>query len=180
MEYRELNASEIDDALFAGFDRTQRVSQCWRCEHGRWVIRDVAFVERWGAEEISNLAMMLWRTVQTSGAVFGAFSDGVLKGFSSVEGRPFGSDGQYLYLSCLHVSHEKRRHGIGQALFRLAVAWAKAHGATKLYISAHSSVDTQAFYLALGCVDTAEAAAPHVLAEPFARQLEFDLDKLPS
>ncbi len=175
MEYRQLGAAELEAPLFDGFDRTQQVTRCWRREKEGWIIRDIAFVDRWGATEIARLTKMLRRTAQTSGVVLGAFSGGVLKGFASVEGRRFGSAEQYLCLSCLHVSSEMRRNGIGMALFLQAADWAKAHGAAKLYISAHSAVESQAFYLAMGCADTLEEAAEHVLAEPFDRQMEFIL-----
>ncbi len=50
--------------------------------------------------------------------------------------------------------------------------WAKKKGGKKLYISAHSAVETQAFYQMMGCVDAEEYDPHHVEAEPFDRQLE--------
>ncbi len=61
---------------------------------------------------------------------------------------------------------------MGRRLFAMACAWAKAHGAKKLYISAHSAVETQAFYRAVGCVDALEPNCAHVEREPYDCQLE--------
>lgn len=104
--------------------------------------------------------------------VYGAFEDGALKGFASVEGTFFGSRKQYLELSSLHVSEDCRGRGIGRTLMDRAKAWAKDRGAEKLYISAHSSVESQAFYRAMGCVEAEEYSRPHVEKEPFDCQLE--------
>ena len=60
----------------------------------------------------------------------------------------------------------------GRVLFELAKAWAKARGAKKLYISAHSSVESQAFYKAVGCQDAAEINPEHAAREPHDRQME--------
>lgn len=68
-----------------------------------------------------------------------------------------------------------RRRGVGRWLFNAAADWAKAQGAEKLYISAHSAVESQAFYSAMGCVDAAEYQQSHVDEEPFDCQLEFKL-----
>ena len=83
-----------------------------------------------------------------------------------------GSRGQYLDLSSIHVSQDARRRGIGRTLFQAALAFARDRGAEKLYISAHSAVESQAFYRAMGCVEAEEYDAGHVAREPFDCQLE--------
>ena len=47
--------------------------------------------------------------------------------------------------------------------------------AKKLYISAHSAVESQAFYKAMGCVEAEEYNAEHVEKEPYDCQLECDV-----
>ena len=59
-----------------------------------------------------------------------------------------------------------------KTLFAAAKAWAGAHGAKKLYISAHSSVESQAFYKKMGCVEAREYSQIHVEQEPWDCQLE--------
>ena len=89
-----------------------------------------------------------------------------------MEGKPFGSKGQYRDLTSLHVSRDKRGHGIGRTLFQKAADWARSRGAEKLYISSHSAVETQAFYRAMGCVEAQEYQYAHVEKEPYDCQLE--------
>lgn len=174
MNYRTLHFSEISRELFRNFERHQTVTKCWRKIDGEWCIRDIAFIDQWSEEDYTALVRCLQHTLSTGGVVFGVWNDsGELKGFSSVESKPFGTVSRYLDLSCLHVSEELRGQGIGRKLFTLAAEWAKAHGADKLYISGHSSVETQAFYRAMGCTEAAEYNMEHVLLEPCDCQLEL-------
>lgn len=175
-EYRSLCADEIDRELFRFFIRRQVVVKCWRRDDsGAWVIRDDPFIDDWTQEDYKTLVTCLKRTVSTGGIVYAAFADGTLKGFASVEPELFGGEQRYLDLSSIHVSADMRGRGIGTALFRLAQDWAREHGAKKLYISAHSAVESQAFYRNLGCVEAQFYNQAHVEAEPFDCQLECPL-----
>ncbi len=174
-EYIRLKEEQIDRPLFAGFHRRQEVDRVLRRVDGEWVVRKEPFIDEWSDEDYRFLIDCLRRTVRTGGFVCGAFADGVLKGFASVEAAPVGSRGQYLDLSCLHVSSEMRGCGIGTNLFRLAAGWAGQRGGRKLYISSHSAVETQAFYARMGCVDAEEPIQEHVEAEPYDRQLEYQI-----
>ena len=62
--------------------------------------------------------------------------------------------------------------GIGSQLFIKAKEWAKKNGAKNLYISAHSAVESKAFYKAMGCCEAKVYNQKHVDAEPFDCQLE--------
>lgn len=173
--YRTLNETEIVPALFSNFVRKQVVQKVLRRAENGWAVVDAPFIDDWSADEYLFLCDCLQNTVRTGGFVLGAFYDGRLKGFASVEPGPLGSCGQYLDLSCIHVSADMRGEGIGKHLFSEAKQWAKAHGAQKLYISSHSAVETQAFYHTMGCVDAEEQIAEHVEREPYDRQLECAL-----
>lgn len=175
MEYRLLHSEELQPSLFSQFDRFQKVTDCWRKRDGVWVVEPVVFTEQWGPEEYQFLCQCLQNTLHTGGAVFGAFDEGVLKGFASVEGPALGSRRQYRDLSSIHVSREFRGKGAGRQLFALACRWAKEHGGEKLYISAHSSVESQAFYRAMGCREAEEYDPAHVEKEPCDCQLEYVL-----
>lgn len=175
IEYRDLGKEEISRELFGQFIRRQEVVKCWRRVDGEWVVRDDPFVDDWSEEDYQKLVACLRNTVATGGFVHAAFCDGVLKGFASVESPLFGGEQGYLDLSSIHVSRDMRGKGIGRCLFLAAKDWARAHGGRKLYISAHSAVESQAFYKAMGCVE-AEAYHPgHVAEEPFDCQLECRL-----
>ena len=101
--YRELSADEITRDLFTSFIRRQVVTDCWRKVDGKWVVRADPFVDDWSEEDYQTLIACLRNTVATGGFVCGAFVDGVLKGFVSVESELFGARREYLDLSSLHV-----------------------------------------------------------------------------
>ena len=175
IQYRELRKDEIDRKLFKDFIRHQNVTKCWRKENGTWVIRDAPFIDDWSESDFGILVDCLKNTVSTGGFVYAAFSDGSLKGFVSVEPEFFGGEQRYLDLSSIHVSEDMRGHGIGASLFSAAKEWAGKKGAGKLYISAHSAVESQAFYKAMGCREAEVYNQRHVEAEPFDCQLECEL-----
>ena len=174
-EFRTVAREELTMELFSQFRRRQVVDGCLRQEQEQWVVKSDPFVDQWSREDYEFLIKCLKNTLETGGVVFGAFSQGVLKGFASVEGKPVGSKGQYRDLTSLHVSEELRGAGIGRRLFEMAALWAKAQGGKKLYISSHSAVETQRFYQAMGCVDAKELLEEHVAREPLDRQLELVL-----
>lgn len=175
MEYRRIIMNEMNLDLFSLFERYQNVTKCRRKINGQWVIVDDPFIDQWGKEEYKVLVYYLKNTIETNGAVFGAFSDGKLKGFASVESTPLGSKNQYLDLSSIHVSLDVRGKGTGEKLFNMVVKWAKEQGASKLYISSHSAIESQMFYKAMGCVEAVEYNEEHVKKEPCDCQLEYSL-----
>lgn len=172
-EYRNLKEAEIDRELFGSFVRHQIVDLCLRRKGEDWVVRSDPFVDDWGEEEYQILVTCLKHTATSGGLVLGAFCEGKLKGFVSVEQGLFGREKQYLDLSSLHVSEDMRREGMGKKLFLAAAEWARDQGAAKLYISSHSAVETQAFYRSMGCVEAEEYNQRHVEAEPYDCQLEY-------
>ena len=116
-EYRPLTLTELNTTLFHSFQRRQVVTDCWRRVEGKWVIQPDPFIDDWTPEDYAFLVDCLKNTLSTGGMVYGAFIDGALKGFTSVEGKPLGSRGQYLDLTSIHVSRDARGHGIGKALY---------------------------------------------------------------
>ena len=175
IEYRNLEEREIDRRLFEKFLRHQVVDRCLRREDGKWIVKPDPFVDDWTEKDYQELIRCLRDTARGGGLVCGAFVSGALKGFVSVESGLFGGENRYLDLLFLHVSEDLRRNGIGRALFHIAKAWARKQGAGKLYISAHSAMESQAFYRAMGCTEAAEYSPKHVEAEPYDCQMECAL-----
>ena len=175
VQFRWISADMLCRDLFNDFVRRQVVTQCWRKENGQWVIKDVPFIDDWGEKEYAFLVSCLQNTLCTGGFVYGAFVQGKLKGFVSVEAGLFGGAQRYLDLSSIHVSQDLRGQGIGKALFLAAKEWARQQGAGKLYISAHPAVETQAFYKKMGCVEAEVYNQKHVEKEPCDCQLECRL-----
>ncbi len=176
IHYRELRADEICRELFASFVRHQVVTKCRRRENGEWTVKDDPFIDDWTEADYHTLTACLKNTVLTGGFVYAAFYDGKLKGFTSVESTLFGGEQNYLDLTSIHVSEDMRGRGIGAALFLAAKQWAKNQGAGKLYISAHSAVESQNFYQKMGCVEAEVYEQKHVEAEPYDCQLECRLN----
>lgn len=175
VNYIQLTEREIELPLFHGFRRHQEVTKCWRKENGKWQLKDISFVDEWSEAEYAFLVKCLKNTAHTGGFVFGAFEEERLLGFASVENRFFGSNNQYVQLSCIHVSEESRGKGIGKRLFIIASEGARRLGAEKLYISAHSAQESQAFYHAMGCIEALEYNKELSEAEPRDCQLELVL-----
>lgn len=172
IEYRMIDYEEVSTGLFQEFRRHQNVTKCWRKEEGRWCIKDIAFVDDWSQNDYECLVDSLKKNLAEGGMVYGAFKQNSLKGFTSVSGTLFGSGGEYLDLVEIYVSEELRGQGVGTELFMKVKEWAKQHGAEKLYISAHSAVESQAFYKSMGCVEAQEYSVRHVEKEPCDCQLE--------
>ncbi len=173
--YRPIEYSELDTGLFSSFIRTQIVTDCLRKINGQWVVKSDPFVDDWNENDYITLVECLKNTVKTGGLLCGAFADGKLKAFVSVESALLGSKKQYADLTSIHVSQDMRGLGMGGKLFEAAKEYAKKSGAKKLYISAHSAVETQAFYKAMGCVEALEYDEHHAAKEPFDCQLEYVL-----
>lgn len=139
---------------------------------GDWVVRDIPFIDDWNKEAYEELVSCLKHTVRTGGFLCGAFQNGQLKGFVSVESGFLDGPCRYMDLSSIHVSEDVRGQGIGRRLFYAAKQWAREQGGEALYISAHSSVESQAFYKRMGCAEARQYQAEHVEKEPYDCQLE--------
>lgn len=173
-----LAEERISPELFCGFDRTQVVRRCWRKERGEWRLKDIAFEEHWNAADFVKLTEELRRIAREGGAVLAALEQGRMTGFAAVPSRRFGSSAQYVQLAELYVSAESRGQGLGRALFVRACEAASALGARKLYISAHSSEETQAFYRRMGCVEAREYDPELTALEPCDCQMEYELKEV--
>ena len=170
---RELPPSGIDRALFNAFIRRQEVVYCLRESEGKLVPQLHPFIDDWTEDDYRALIGELIAVASSGGLVLGAFSGNLLKGFAAADGRLMS--GGYADLLELYVSADMRGKGIGRMLFSAAAVWARGKGAKKLYISAHSAVESQAFYKSMGCVRASKVSAAHVAKEPFDIQLEYVL-----
>lgn len=175
MEYKQLKENEINAGLLAGFIRRQVVTKCLRKENGAWTAKDAPFIDDWTQKDRERIAAELKNLAGRGGLVYAAYCGGKLAGFASVSPEPLGESDEYLELTNIHVTEAMRGRGIGRALFYAAAEWAKARGAKKLYISAHSSVESQAFYRSLGCKEAEIYSTRHIEAEPFDIQMEYRL-----
>lgn len=172
LTYRSLSENEICRKLFLDFIRHQVVTRCWRKHNGQWTVEDDPFINEWTETDYEEVILHLQEIVRSGGVVYAAFYNNQLKGFVSVGSHLFGATRQYLDLTNIHVSEDMRGRGIGRMLFNAAKVWAKEHSAEKLYISAHSAVESQEFYKSMGCMEAKEYNQSHVEKEPFDCQME--------
>ena len=175
VEVKELSFNDINTTLLDSFSRYQKIERCWRKDDGKWVLKNNPYIEDWNNEKRQQIINGLHICKQQGGIVLGAFYDNKLIGFSSIGSTMFGEVKQYIELIMMQVSHEYRNKGIGKKLFFLTVKKAKEKGAKKLYISAHSSEESQAFYRAVGCVEAQEINGQIAENEPFDCQMEYAL-----
>lgn len=156
------------------FIRRQEVDECWRCVNSEWQLVSNPFTEEWDAAHLRAEAADLQRTIDEGIPAIGAFDGERIIGFAQL-GECLGSRNQYIELTGLHVSEPWRGRGIGRRLFAAVCDAARSRGMDKLYISAHSSKESQAAYRALGCVYAEEVDPIRAAKEPCDVQMEYDL-----
>ncbi len=176
MEYRLISSEVLTPALFDSFHRRQIIQNVWHLQDGQWVIDSAPrLIENWGKPQHEFICHCLRETLTDGGVVCGAFDEDKLKGIVAVNAVPLGSRGQYREIPFLHVSEEYRGQSIGRTLFTLAKGVCRELGGEMLFISSQPSVETQAFYKAMGCRDATESSAAHIQRNPQERQLECNI-----
>ncbi|MRN52330.1 GNAT family N-acetyltransferase [Paenibacillus monticola] len=176
LRFISLSISDLKQGLLDSFNRYQEVSYVWRTVEGERKLVWMPFIDNWDQSTKDEIiAENFHFCLSNGGRVICAEYNGEVIAFASLLRDLFGSEQQYADLMQLHVSHEFRHLGLGRKLFDMCVEQAEQWGASKLYISAHSSKETQAFYRSMGCVDALEVNEHHVELEPFDCQLEYAL-----
>ena len=179
-ENGELQYKRLDHHNFTGhslddFVRRQTVTECWRKIDNDWKLVPNVYEENWPQAQCRKMAEEMVHQINLDQTGFGAFDGERIIGFATVSHRIFGVTAKYVQLVCFQISEYYRRQGIGRRLFSLACEEARRLGADKLYISAHSSKESQATYQALGCRFAEEINEELAAAEPFDVQMEYRL-----
>jgi N-acetylglutamate synthase-like GNAT family acetyltransferase len=175
IELKELKKDDINKNILENFNRYQEVKRCYRKENGRWIIKNIEYIENWEKNKIEDKVKYFSKTINNGGYVFGAYENNKLIGFAVLLDGIFGSRKQYIQLDNLHVSYGYRHRGIGKKLFSLCIEKAQEIGIERIYISANTSEETQKFYLRIGCKDTEEINEKQVEKEPYDRQMEYKI-----
>ena len=173
IRHERLNHKNFDSRSLDSFIRHQTVRESWRKIGGTWRLIPNDYEESWDLNRQREIAADIARHMETNQSAFGAFSGDQLVGFITVSHALFGQAARYVQLVCFQVSEPFRGRGIGKRLFALAASEMTVLGADRLYISAHSSRESQAAYRALGCVDAAEINTRLAAEEPFDVPLEY-------
>ncbi len=174
-QYKRLDSNNFTRNSLDGFIRHQTVTECWRKIGGVWKLVPNAYEENWSQEQCREIAEDVVHHINLDQTGFGAFDGERIIGFATLSHQLFGAAARYVQLVCFQISEEYRRQGIGKKLFSMACEEARRLGADKLYISAHSSKESQAAYRALGCMPAEEVNEGLAAAEPFDVQMEYRL-----
>ncbi|MGM7703242.1 GNAT family N-acetyltransferase [Pseudalkalibacillus sp. Hm43] len=175
IHYKSLKEEDLSHDFLKDFNRYQETNQIVYKNNADYIIKQDHFVDHWDEAHKARVIGELKSCIITGGAVIGAFDKEALVGFANIEGKKFGSRNQYFELPYIHVSQEKRGHGIGKKLFEHCCESAIEKGAEKLYIGAHPAVETQQFYRSLGCTYAEEINEEIFNREPLDIQLEYRL-----
>ncbi len=174
-QYKRLDNHNFTGHSLDDFVRHQTVTECWRRTDSGWKLVPILYEENWSLEQCREIAENVSQHMNLDQTGFGAFIDEQIVGFATVSHHLFGATARYAELVCFQISEGYRRPGIGKKLFSMVCEEARRLGADKLYISAHSSKESQAAYRALGCSFAEEINEKLAAAEPFDVQLEFRL-----
>ena len=174
-QYKRLDNNNFTGNSLDDFVRHQTVTECWRKIVNDWKLVPNVYEENWSQEKCWEIAEEVVHNINLDQTGFGAFDGERLIGFATVSHRIFGVTARYVQLVCFQISEEYRRQGIGRKLFSMVCEEARRLGADKLYISAHSSKESQAAYRALGCTPAEEVNEKLAAEEPFDVQMEYRL-----
>lgn len=175
IHYEKINEKNFNSHSLDHFVRHQRVRECWRNVDGQWKLIPIEFEENWTVEQCQKIAADVALRMGNDQTAIGAFDGEEVIGFITVSHNIFGNTAKYVELVCFQVSEPYRGKKIGKTLFYKACEEAKRLGADKLYISAHSSKESQAAYKAIGCVHAKEINQKLAQEEPCDVQLEYVL-----
>lgn len=173
-----LNHSNFTVHSLDTFVRHLVVTRCWREMEENWRLVPISLVEDWSPETCREIAADVAAHLEKDQTAIGAFDGDTLVGFITLSHTLFGTGAKYAELVCFQVSESYRGRGIRKALFHRICGKAGRIGGEKLYISAHSAMETQAAYRALGCVPTGEINWDIAREEPFDVQLEYTLTRM--
>lgn len=174
---RKCSATDIGPDFLKGYCRYQEVDRVWRKRGERYELVSEPFVDDWDAPTTARVVGICRECAASGGLVAAVFDGMAVAAFVVLARQPFGSRKQYADLLEMQVSRPYRRKGLGRLLFRLCAEQAWAWGAEKLYISAHSAEQPQAFYRAMGCTLAEEINPVHAEQEPCDIQMECLLER---
>ena len=174
-QYKRLDNHNFTGHSLDDFVRRQTVTECWRKIDNDWKLVPNVYEENWLQAQCREIAEDVVHHINLDQTCFGAFDGERIIGFATLSHQLFGAAARYVQLVCFQISEEYRHQGIGRKLFSMACEEARRLGADKLYISAHSSKESQAAYQALGCTPAEEVNEGLAAAEPFDVQMEYRL-----
>ncbi len=174
----EFTKEVVNLEMLDNYKRRQVVTSHYFVDNGVKSIRPISFTDDWSKDVRRDIVKNFF--LSDSYYSGGIIVEGEVIAFYVLEVTPM-ENSDYLELKHLQVSAEYRNQGIGKLIFSDIIKKAMSLSAKKIYISAHSALETQEFYNRLGCVDAKWISKKAVEAEPYDIMLEYDLyDNYPS
>ena len=167
--------TEEESGRIREIDASQTIGRAWRLVEGQRSLVDIQYEDPDFPNGFEDHLARLRATIRTGGFAMGAYRDGRLVGFCTVDRRLFGSQANMALMDQLFISRECRGQGIGKQLFHRAARAAKEWGAGRLYICAGSAEETIAFYHAIGCEEAREVDPVLAESDPRDLQLTFEI-----
>ena len=161
--------SNFTEASLDADVRTQEEKRVYRETNGEYSLVEMPYTEDWSLEKKREVARDI---VSDDYISYAALDEEKVAGFIGLKKQLVDS---YMILDMMHVSAEYRGKGIGRRLFELGKKEARKSGAKALYISACSSEETIAFYIAMGAKLTDEPIKEMADEEPFDLQMTWDV-----
>lgn len=174
MIIKQLEFSDLHPNILEHFNRYENVSHYWKNTSQIRELKEVSYIRDWDINKKIWAVNYLTECIKQGSIVVGAFDENKLIGFVQIGNKLYGSVQQYINLDLLIISNECRHQGIGRRLFMSAVEKAIFFNAKSLYISAHSSEGSIAFYKKMGCKDAQEIIS-ELIDTPDDWQLEYTL-----
>jgi len=169
--YRQLQLEEAE--RIREIDASNFIGKAWREVNGVRQLVEINYQDTGFPHGYERHLTELRETMINGGSALGAFDNGKVIGFCSVNSDVFGVKYRYALLHQMFIDLNHRRKGIGKQLFLLSIIEAKKFGAEKFYICAGSSEETIAFYRALGCVEAKEINIELYESDTRDMQLEY-------
>lgn len=169
MNIEKVNSENFFTDSLDMFDRFQAVNSVFVLRDGQLSVVDKHFTEDWSAERKREKASQI-----LSGKYITYCAYDNERAVGEIMLVPELNKNRMI-IDSFHVSRDYRRQGIGRALFGAAVKEAESRGASALYISACSSVDTIGFYLAIGCLPSSDPIDALAKDEPCDIQMEYSI-----
>ncbi|MGN0675687.1 MAG: GNAT family N-acetyltransferase [Oscillospiraceae bacterium] len=160
-----LTENNFTESLLDSYERRQEVKKVYRKQNNEYVLIEQPFVEDWDLERRRQIAKKIYGDEYIT---YIALKDKKVVGFIGLIKQLVG---ERMILDMMQVSAECRGTGIGRKLFEIGKKEALKAGAKELYISACSSEETIAFYMAMGAEITDDPIKQLADDEPFDLQM---------
>jgi 3-methyladenine DNA glycosylase AlkD/ribosomal protein S18 acetylase RimI-like enzyme len=167
--YKIIDQKNVTKDFLKDFVRYQQTTEVLFVKNKKLHKKDDRFIDAWDKEKLESISLYL---KNLNGVIVGGFDGDKVVGFACVELKIF--DG-YMNMPYIHVDRNYRGKQIGRNLFNIISKVAIDNKASKLYISGHPSVETQAFYERLGCTLATKINKELYEIEPLDIQLEKTL-----